>query len=176
MSGWKGGRSAWPTKIRGSCTKNSMHLQTHSASLTPANLHTRSNMERGTPWRAANGASTDTVSKKQRGQKVTMTGIRLTIGSQLPLYCRVLIAIYPLSSSLTLAMLVRLLAAAVARMCKLAQLCAAPSARNCHLLTHDKVLSNIRFIRIGKCLLYFALEEWNRDLCLLGSFPQAGGS
>ena len=85
-----------------------------------------------------------------------MTGIRLTIGSQLPLYCRVPIAIYPLSSSLTLAMLVRLLAAAVARMCKLAQICAAPSVRSCHLLTHMKVLSNIR---IGKCLLCYAFEE-----------------
>ena len=105
-----------------------------------------------------------------------MTGTSLTIGSQLPLYCRVPIAIYPLSSSLTLAMLVRLLAAAIARMCKLAQFCDAPSARSCHLPTHMKLLSNIGIIRIGEWLLYFAFEEWNRDLCLLGSFPQAGGS
>ena len=84
--------------------------------------------------------------KGNAGQLVMMTGVRLTIGSQLPLYCRVPIAIYPLSSSLTLAMLVRVPAAAVARMCKLAQLCAAPTARCCYLTTHMKVLSNIESI------------------------------
>ncbi len=143
MEGWKVSLAYQDTRVMHEEFNASPDAQRVSDARKPAY-----NIQYGKshPWRAANGTSTDTVPKRQRWQLVMMTGVRLTIGSQLPLYCRVPIAIYPLSSSLTLAMLVRVPAAAVARMCKLAQLCAAPTARCCYLTTHMKVLSNIESI------------------------------